>query len=472
MLFETWPILSYIFALGLIVLVIFVGLSRLSKGSPKDQLLLHPPLLMSVWTLGIIGLPGLYSFLDQSVLESLRQLVGIDYTFMVWGMFLVVLGCFCLWIAYLGGLRFFRAGKTVTRLGQREPAPGWLIIFYVASVIIQIIQIRVAGLAYGANNSNWGVFVLMQQWVSYAQDTYLLTLAIVSMKVFRREWHWSPLMALLVIQVSFGLASGFIKPVLWLGIVLMLSAVVARVKLRRLCLPALTMSILAVVAVPIAEDLRAQLDRRDFDPSDLGSVAASTGKAAENTWAGGIDENRRLFVDKLLYRQAQVAHTPGVIIMRTPSSIPHRGIQQFLAIPAYVIPRVIWQDKPNLNLGVWFSINYLNMPESTTSSAATTIFGEGYMFAGWFGTALACLILGLLLAFLYRNTVSAGLLPVFLALTPSFLDVETQFTGMFVALVQKFIVFVLFYWMIVTLSRRTLSSHRCELQNLAGRNLH
>jgi hypothetical protein len=125
-----------------------------------------------------------------------------------------------------------------------------------------------------------------------------------------------------------------------------------------------------------------------------------------------------------------------------------------LAIPAYIIPRALWPDKPVLSRGNWFNIVYMNQPSFTTSSAAITVFGEGYLFSGWLGTVISSLILGAVVALVFRGFVSSGLLPVYLALMPTFIDVESQFTGMVVALAQRMVVFVLVYWLMVIVTRR------------------
>ncbi len=214
------------------------------------------------------------------------------------------------------------------------------------------------------------------------------------------------------------------------------------------------LAILGILIVPVAESIRVEKDAGWYDSSSTTQVVDTTARALNDTLQRGPTAAWQLFVDRTLYRQATVAYTPGIIIERTPSSIPYEGIEQFLAIPAYVIPRALWRDKPILSRGNWFAITYLNQPDFLSTSAAITVFGEGYMFSGWIGAALACLILGLLLAFLYQNTAAVGLWPIYLALVPTFVDVEGQFTGMIVALLQRIVVFTAFYWLMVRLSER------------------
>jgi hypothetical protein len=323
---------------------------------------------------------------------------------------------------------------------------------YGVVIAFQLAQIVVVGIAYGADSSQWGMLTPFQQWFGYIQDANHLILALAALKAFRREWPFWPLIVVVVLQAAFGFISGFMKPILWIAVILLLASVIAGVNLRRFAVPAIIFAILGVLIVPVAEDLRSWTDAGTLDTSNPAEVAAATIQSLVATRATGTNETWQFVLDRTLYRNALVASTPGIIIEKTPSLIPYQGIEQFLAVPAYVIPRALWRDKPILSRGVWFSIVYLNQPDFTTSSAAITVFGEGYMFAGWIGTMLACLILGLLLAGIYRITAGVGLWAVYIALVPTFIDVEGQFTGMFVALIQRTVVFLLVYALIVRLS--------------------
>lgn len=158
-------------------------------------------------------------------------------------------------------------------------------------------------------------------------------------------------------------------------------------------------------------------------------------------------------------------------MQKTLSIIPFQGVERFLAIPAYVVPRALWRDKPLTTLGNWFGIVYLNQPEFSTSSAAITIFGESYMYVGWIGTILACLVLGVQLAAVYRFTAGAGLWAVYLALVPTFIDVEAQFTTMFVTLIQQTAFFLILYWALAWFSdpqRLRSSSARPKSSGVVG----
>ena len=451
---QTQFFFPYLGVMGLLVLLIVIGRSWLTAALPRDWVWLNPPLIMMCWTFVMIVLPGLNSFFDNSGLDLIRwvKLESIAPSMLVKGMFLFVIGYMCLFFAYLIGLQIIRPFTFIKRLTWREPTLRWLMIFYAVSFVAQIVQILIIGIAYKSDSSQLGGFSSIRQWIGYIQDIYWVILAIVAVKVFRREWRPQSLIVIIVVQVGLNIISGFMKSTLLLGIVVLLAALIAHVNLKRFWILALIMAMLAIAIVPIAQNLRDQLDRREFDPRNISSIVAATGRATENTWLRGFSVGWDLFTKRTLGRQALIAYTPGVIMVDTPSYIPYQGIKKFIEIPALFIPRVIWPSKPDLNNGTWFTIHYFKIPQPYASSAAITVFGEGYMFAGKLGTVLVGVILGFLLAFLYRNTASGGLLPILLALVPTFIDVEGQFSGMFVALVEKWFIYIFFYFLVIQLS--------------------
>ncbi len=129
------------------------------------------------------------------------------------------------------------------------------------------------------------------------------------------------------------------------------------------------------------------------------------------------------------------------------------GFDRFFWIPTYLIPRIIWNDKPQLAQGDWFGTTYLNQPTDQSGSAAMTIFGESYMYSGWLGVVFASCILGLLLSLIVKNTLDNGLPSVFIALIPTIIDVENQFSGLFISLIHRTVLYVVVYWLMTYLSK-------------------
>jgi hypothetical protein len=125
----------------------------------------------------------------------------------------------------------------------------------------------------------------------------------------------------------------------------------------------------------------------------------------------------------------------------TPAVVPYEGFERFLTLPSGLIPRALWPDKPTLSRGVWFSSTFRGLEEDTTSYSAMTIFSEGYLFYGWTGALVAMVITGAVLAVLRRRLDNSRLALVYLALVPTILQIEPEFSSYLITLVQRAVVF-------------------------------
>ena len=137
-----------------------------------------------------------------------------------------------------------------------------------------------------------------------------------------------------------------------------------------------------------------------------------------------------------------MASATGLVVALTPAVVPYEGLDQFLALPANLIPRAIWPDKPMLSRGVWFSSTFRGLEEDTTSWSAMTIFSEGYLFFGWTGTVLAMLIAGACARRRSSPLNTPRLALVYLALVPTILQIEPELSSYLTSLVQRSLVFL------------------------------
>jgi hypothetical protein len=446
---TAWAIYAVI--LVAIALLVAIGIHFLKHNDARDTVWLHPPVLLTIWLWISLGLPGLASFFFRHLVVDLRTLVSIDYVYFIWGWGLVLVGLLSLWGGYWIGLQLFRPMKSLDRLGHWQLSMSVVLGFYALTVALRVVRILVTGIAYGAENTNWGPFVgLFNQALGYVEDGRYLVLAILAIQAFEAQWIKLPLWTVITIETVFAFTSGFMKPLFRIMIVVTAAAHSTRVDFRRYYRYVIAFALLGVLIVPIAQNIR--LQSASFNTRSPAEVLNATELAFRSSWARGVNTGWQTFLDKIAGRQAAVAHMPGIILRRTPSEIPYLGAEQFLAIPAYIVPRFIWPNKPILTYTTWFSSTYLNMPSDTRSSSAMTLFGESYMIGGWVGTALALFVLGLSQAFLFRNTVNVGLLPAYIAFIPSLIEYERQFTTMLIGLIQGGLVILVIYWLLVKLS--------------------
>jgi hypothetical protein len=173
------------------------------------------------------------------------------------------------------------------------------------------------------------------------------------------------------------------------------------------------------------------------DLASVGDVLTAPGRY----WLAGVSSGNGAY-DKFFGRQAEVASAAGLVVTLTPAVLPYEGIDRFLTLPAGLIPRVLWPDKPTFSRSLWFSSTFRGLELETTSYSAMTIFTEGYLFYGWTGTALAMVIVGVLLAFVRRRLDNPRLMLVYLALVPTILQVEPELSSYLTTLVQRSLVFL------------------------------
>jgi len=264
------------------------------------------------------------------------------------------------------------------------------------------------------------------------------------------------LIGMVVLELLLGFSSGFMKPVFVLGLILLLSAVGAdvKVKVRTVLWSAIIIVTAFFIVVPVAEDLRVQINSEAIDSNSFIQVIYATNQAIEKTWIQTPRESLMFSLDRFARRQSFVAYTPGLIMQLTPSVISYQGIMRIIAIPTFIVPRVIWNNKPVVTQGKWFSVAYLGLPSSTKSSSAMTFFGEGYIANGVLGVILVGVFMGIVMAFWYKNLASTGLIAILVTVLPGFIDIEGDFTSAFVYSIQAPIFFVFVYWLITIPSSR------------------
>jgi hypothetical protein len=449
--------LEYVGLMGLFLLLIVAHGIALARAMPEEHWYLHPSLLVVVWVFMMLVVPGACAFFNVSggedrFIDYLYDVQKLDNSDLTRGMWLVWIGCLTLCAGYSLGVRHFRPSKLAMVLGRHSIGMKTTILLYLVVLGLQLLRIAVVGIAYGADCSRWGSLESIEGTLSYVERVDLLLVALLALKAMRGEWPLRPLLAVTAVQTLLAFTSGFMKPMIWLSVMVFACALISNYSTKFIGIIATVLVPLVIAIVPVTQDMRklaGQNPNRDL------AVASDTALAAfQNTWGQGLDVGWGIFTDKFIDRQMGVAFMPGLIMARTPSTFPYEGFGQFFTIPAYILPRFLWPGKPIISRGVWFSITYLEDSEETRSSTGMTIFGEGYLFTGWFGTVFASVMVGLGLALLYRNTVAVGLIPIYLGLLPKFLDVETEFTTLFVGAIQQTVALFLVYAVMIILSYR------------------
>jgi hypothetical protein len=412
-----------------------------------------PPALIAAWALTWIYAPAAVAFLDRELLDDLTAARGGE-TVLLTGLPLACAGLGLLSISYhLTTLALGRRARIVLQV-QRLPSLRRVVLLYLASAAARALRLATLGVAFGADLASWGPLQSVDQWIGYVEDLRFLALALlVGHVVLRRTGHWWLAITLIFEFVS-GVSSGFLTPVI-LAVVLCVVTAAAVDRLRRryfaaMAAAALVMSTFAPVIAAIREDRLGAVGTTDL--VHVSDVLTAPGRY----WLDGISAGAGVY-RKFFGRQTEVASATGLVVMFTPAVLPYEGLERFLTLPAGLIPRLFWPDKPSLSRGVWFSSTFRGLPEHTTSYSAMTIFSEGYLFYGWTGTVLAMLIAGGLLAVVRRRLDNPRLALVYLALVPTILQIEPELSSYLTTLVQRSLVFVVVF---ILLSHTRVSSLR------------
>jgi hypothetical protein len=441
---------QYLWATVLMAAVGAMGLKWLANTDDFSHAWLHAPVIVTGYVIVLVVLPGFMFFVMPATMDPWGI---VQLNFLTSGVVLILAGLASLWVGYLVGLQWFSPFRWTAALSQHPLSITAVLGLYSLTVVARLVRIVVVGIAYNADASRWGAAGQFEQWISYLEGARYLVLGIVAIRVFSGLWPRNVLIGILALEVVFGFTSGFMKPLLWLVIVVGISAVLAGVQIRRYARFLVPLGMASVLIVPVSQAIRYSALNDGLETRSPAAMIGSTWQILQNIWTTGSDVGLMAFLEYVPARLGSVAYMPGLAMSRTPELLPYLGFDKLLEIPLYLFPRALWAGKPSLSRSQWFSVQYLDMDHDTQSSTAITIFGESYLFAGWVTVIIGLVLLGLLLAFIFRNTASAGLIAIYIALVPGFTDIESEFTTKITSLVQGPVVLFIAYAALVALSR-------------------
>ena len=152
----------------------------------------------------------------------------------------------------------------------------------------------------------------------------------------------------------------------------------------------------------------------------------------------------------------------GLVLEKTPETVPFQDGVAYPQIFTNLIPRVIWPDKPTVNdSNRFFQIEYGLTTQNDIQgvSIACGFEAEGYMNFGWFGVAGISLFVGLILGVyelaFFSKDVSLATTALGLALLPGFWTIESQLVVYLGGVVQVVFATCFVFW---SPNRRALTS--------------
>jgi hypothetical protein len=439
---DAGALLPY-YCLGLIVIALLLWWEATRRRTGVLPSWTSPPAVIAAWALAWIYLPALAPFFDADLFGEFESAQGGE-SVLVTGLALTCVALATLSLGYHATVMVLGRRDETAEAGQRTVAIRRVIGLYVVSTVARGVHLLTVGVAYGTDITAWGALQPVAQWIGYVEDLRFLALALLVAHVIHRRTGYVWLAIPIVLELVLGVSSGFLTPAI-LPLVLCVTAAAAldRLRARHLALiaaVALLISTFVPVIAAIREDRMGAIGTTDF--SRVADALATPGKY----WVAGVSAGNGIY-DKFFGRQTEVASAAGLVVALTPAVVPYEGLERFLVVPLSLIPRAIWPDKPSLSRGVWFSSTFRGLATDTTSYSAMTIFSEGYLFYGWTGTVLAMLILGSVLALIRSRLDNPRLALVYLALVPTILQIEPEFSSYVITLVQRTVVFIVVFFL-------------------------
>ena len=96
-----------------------------------------------------------------------------------------------------------------------------------------------------------------------------------------------------------------------------------------------------------------------------------------------------------LAQRIRTIDSPAIIVQRTPSQIPYSNPGQLAVSPVLdLIPRILWSNKPILDVGYQMSQVYYQLPPQLYTSSNITPEGDLYRHGGWIIAVIGMFLIG------------------------------------------------------------------------------
>jgi hypothetical protein len=462
------PLLRYV---GLSLLLVLIAVAGISWGSVSLRLgrldLLELPVWYSLWALLSIVFFGLFGYLGDPRKYGTTRVVP-EPGWAADGLWLLVVSLPSLWIGYrLGWMRLTKQTRPVWWQNTSRLLPSRLVLagVYLLIWLLRMWQVRAIGIAYDFDMEDKASYSAFIQWATYFQECSYLVVAVLAMHSFRRELNRAFLWIVVALEIVFGLTTGFVAPVFRLFVLLLGVAMYCgrRLWTRQNAFIAFLLLATYVFVAPVTSVYRDLVRTGIVNPRSVFSAAAGAAEATRLSWGTDLELTYELLESKVVGRQAGFAPILGVIVNVTPADIPFWGVDRLLLIPLSIVPRAIWPDKPVLTLGHYFNVEYLGASPDSTTSVNYTMYGDLYLSAGWPAVVIGMMLLGVILAWLYRGlalhaqlTQNPGLFALYTAIAVSMIFDETAYVGLVSGLFHHLVIFPAVFVLIYAPSRNQM----------------
>jgi hypothetical protein len=218
-----------------------------------------------------------------------------------------------------------------------------------------------------------------------------------------------PWLVMLILEVGWAFLSG------WKGafIPLVTMPLIAshylrqRLSIRRILLPAIVgILILVFVVFPVIHTYRIIIGG-DGPVVSVGEFLSHMGIVRDKLRGYSWSEFQQISLRPFMNRMVGL-DSFSMILMKTPEA----GDFQMGGTLRYFftawVPRVLWEEKPVIDTGRWFAINFFNQPPGVPNSMAITNIGELYLNFHVLGIMLGMFLLGIIYKIAYLYFVKYG----------------------------------------------------------------
>ena len=417
-------------------------LSRLRRVHPQ-RWLINPVAMASFLTFGLsFGVSNVLFFLPPETIGAVGLVPDVTPA-MVKLMWLVLLGAIAMWLGYWSPLAARLSGAGMQRRASRwirkSPRPRALAVplLLLTAVAARLLQVRLGVFGYSSSHEQLSALGGITQYLGMLASLGLLALVLAALTYFwqpgsARNKGW--LVAALVIEVAFGLLSGFKSQVAMPFVIVGICQYVRNGRLPATWIAGFLVALVFAYGViePFRNAIRADGGGQRSFAQIAGTMA--TAQSGHDTERAG---DAPTWVKILARSSLTLDGSVGIEYKDSREAMPEgspKFLTNMLLAPAYAwIPRIIWTEKPVGNLGLWYTrvVMKRNVLSATASGPFTYLYFAGGILAVMVFFGLLGIVHRVFFFLLTPSEKPAGAL-IFFAMLQTLTNVPTALDGMLV----------------------------------------
>ncbi len=409
----------------------------------------EPPVWASItygFAFGILGIPLFSPYPRVNPLLT-------DYYWFNLAFFYVILGIGCLWVGYKSrigvwlnvNLKIFKL-----RIGDRESITAirlpYVIALYGIGLLARVYMIKNGLYAYLSIRSLYLASLGEAQILMHLENFCRYGCAIAALYYFNKPSIGKGVFfgSIFGFEFIFGFISGMKSNVIMALLIVSIAYFYSKKIIPKGIL--LSLVLILIFLYPLSISYRDSIDRGAIDSTNLTSIFEAMPDVFERSYSGKPISN--IFALGYQYTSSRLSmlESLAVIIKDMSESGDYWFGKYYVYFPMLVfLPRIIWENKPVLDFGIWFTQNYWN--PSAFHSTAITYPGDFYLNFGLPGLILGMLLTGIIYRLIYERfkhhrTASAIFIYifVFISVTNHEGDFLSIYTGIIKQLIELLII--------------------------------